>query len=140
MGSKGGLGAVFNPIGYVTGYVSTKVGEKVGGDKGAKIGGLLGAAASGTEIIGAAGGITDAAEEIKEKKEKKAAKEAQAAATAAAIAEVQAAKETSQTNAAAKIRAIMSNRTKTVYTTALGAADTGDGTGAPVKKKTLLGG
>ena len=140
MGSKGGWSAFVNPIGYVTGYVSTKVGEKVGGDKGAKVGALVGAAASGTEIIGATGGITAAAEEIKEKKEQKAAKEAQAAATAAAIAEVQAAKETSQTNAAAKVRTALLNRSKTVYTTALGAADTGDGTGAPVKKKTLLGG
>ncbi len=122
MGSKGGfVGAILNPVSYVTGKVAGKVfDDKISGAISGSPSGYI--AAKETESIG----------------EKQARKSNEA--TNAAIAELKASQEVAKTNAAAKVRTALLNRSKTVYTTALGAADTGDGTGAPVKKKTLLGG
>lgn len=129
MGSKGGIvGAIVNPVSYLTGKAAgTVFDDKTAGVISGSPSGYI--AAKETESIG----------EKQQRKANEAIAQANEA-TNAAISELKASQEVAKTNAAAKVRTALLNRSKTVYTTALGAADTGDGTGAPVKKKTLLGG
>ena len=128
MGSKSGLlGAILNPVGYLTGKVEGKVFDD-------KTAGIISGSPSGC----IAAKETESIMERQERKANEAIAQAQAANTEIDI--LKTPWETAKTNAAAKVRSAMLNRSKTVYTTALGAAGSGDGTGAPVKKKTLLGG
>lgn len=129
MGSKGGIvGAIVNPVSYLTGKAAGMVfDDKTAGAISGSPSGYT--AAKETESIGERQ-VRKANEAISKQNE----------ATNAAIAELKASQEYAKTNAEAKVRTALLNRSKTVYTTALGTADTGDGTGAPVKKKTLLGG